>query len=266
MRRKLGIVAATAALCAPAASAQPSEADLAKQLSNPVASLISVPLQSNSDFGLGPDHDGFQNTLNVQPVVPISLSEDWNVISRTILPIVYQDHDVVPGGGAKLGIGDVTQSLFFSPKETGPLGVIWGAGPVFLLDTASDDRFGADEWAAGPTIVALRQSGPWTCGILANHLWGFADDEGRADVNATFLQPFLSYTTSTAFTLTLNTESSYDWEGGQWTVPINLVASQVVKIGSQRISIGLGGRYFAEAPEAGPRWGVRFVVTLLFPK
>jgi hypothetical protein len=259
------ILACGSAARAEDADAQSAEA-LAKQLSNPIASLISAPFQDNLDFGLGPDDDGFQNLLNIQPVIPISLSEDWNLISRTILPLVYQDHDVIPGGGAEFGLGDVVQSLFFSPVAGLPGGVIFGAGPVLLLDTATDDRFGSDQWGAGPTFVALRQAGGWTVGMLANHIWGFARDEDRRHVSTTFLQPFLSYNWKTGFGLTLNTESAYDWRAHQWTVPVNVIASQVLKLGPQRVSLAVGARYFAEAPATGPDWGLRFVVTLLFPR
>jgi hypothetical protein len=252
---------------APATSDEaPSAEDLAKRLSNPVASLISVPFQNNTEFGWGPDDGGVRNALNVQPVIPISLGAEWNLISRTILPVIWQDEDVVPGTGDEFGLGDTLQSLFLSPVEPGPAGLIWGVGPVLLLDTATEDVFGADQWGAGPTFVVLRQDAGWTYGMLANHIWSFAGDEGRSDVDATFLQPFLSHTWKSGTTLTLNTESTYDWEGEQWTVPLLLGVSQVLRVGGQMISLQLGGRWFAERPDGGPDWGVRFVLTLLFPR
>jgi len=235
--------------------------ELAKKLQNPVASLISVPFQHNFDFGLGPDDD-YRYTLNVQPVIPISLTKDWNLISRTILPVIYQP-ELVSGTGNTFGLGDTTQSLFLSPVESP---VIWGVGPVMLLPTATDDLLGGDQWGAGPTGVALKQSGHWTYGILANHIWSFGSDHDHADVNATFLQPFGSYTTKKATSFTLNTESTYDWTGSHWTIPFNLQVSQVLKLGKQPVSIGLGGRYYAEAPAQGPEWGIRLLFVLLFPK
>jgi hypothetical protein len=254
-----------ASVLGPAGVLAQTEEELAKQLSNPVASLISVPFQNNTDFGLGSGDDGVRNTLNIQPVIPISIAPEWNLISRTILPVIYQDDDAIAGEGSKFGLGDTTQSLFFSPVKP-THGWIWGVGPVLLLDTATDDLLGNDQWGAGPTFVVLRQDGGWTWGMLANHIWGFGEDESRQEVDATFLQPFLTHTWKNGVTVGVNTESSYDWEGGQWTVPINAFVARVVKIGGQRVQFTLGGRHYAEAPRRGPDWGVRAVVTLLFPK
>ena len=251
------------------AAAKPAEdsEELAKKLSNPVASLISVPLQSNFDFKIGPDDDGWRYQLNLQPVIPISLGEDWNVISRTIMPLVYQN-DIFPGAGDQFGLGDITQSLFFSPKAPSSFGgLIWGAGPVFLIPTATDDLLGSEKFGIGPTLVVLKQAGPWTVGILANHIWSVAGDDDRADISSTFLQPFVSYTTKDAWTFTLNTESSYDWKGEQWSVPVNAQVSKLVRFGKQPVSIGAGVRYWAESPECGPEgFGGRLIIAFLFPK
>jgi hypothetical protein len=241
-------------------------AELAKKLSNPVAALISVPFQLNYDRGIGPDGDGDRWLLNVQPVVPISLDENWNAISRTIVPLIWQN-DVSPGVGSDEGMGDIVQSVFFSPKAPTSDGWIWGVGPVFLFPTGTEDRLTGDKWGSGPTGVLLKQDGPWTYGILANHIWSFAGESDRADVSATFLQPFLSYTTPSAVTLTLNTESTYDWESKEWQVPINASISKVTKIGGQLLSFGGGVRYYADSTPNGPEgWGFRLTVTLLFPK
>jgi hypothetical protein len=245
--------------------AQHSEEDLAKQLQNPVAHLISVPLQNNYDAHLGRRGDGFRYTLNVQPVIPFSLNEKWNLITRTIMPVIQQD-EIFPGSGNQLGRGDILASLFFSPKLPGPGGIIWGLGPAFALPTATDELLGAEKFGLGPTAVLLKQSGPWTYGILANHIWSLTGTSHRENVNSTFMQPFLSYTFKNGVSLNANTETTYDWRHEQGTVPVNGLVSKVFKIGKQPVSLALGGKYFAEAPDGGPEWGVRVVVTFLFPK
>jgi hypothetical protein len=248
-----------------AANAQDQAAALAKKLSNPVAALISVPLQANLDQRFGPQRDGHRLQLNIQPVVPISLDAQWNLISRTILPLISQD-DVVPGTSAS-GLGDTVQSLFLSPVQPTAGGLIWGVGPVFLLPTGTQTQLSARKWGLGPTAVALKQDGAWTYGMLANHIWSVAGSDSRQDISTTFLQPFVSYTTPTAWTFTLNTESTYDWERERWAVPVNGVVSKLLKVGEQPLSIGAGLRWWAEGPEAGPHGlGFRLVVTFLFPK
>ena len=269
MSVKVGILSVALLLTAngmPAVvTAEESQAELAKKLNNPIAALISVPMQLSYDQEIGAGDDGHRYVLNIQPVIPFSLNENWNLISRTILPVIVQD-DIVPGSDQS-GIGDVTQSLFFSPKAPAAGGWIWGAGPVFLLPTASDDLLGGEKWGIGPTAVALKQASGWTYGALVNHVWSVAGDDDRNDISNTFLQPFLSYTTPRQTTYAINTESSYNWESDAWSVPINLMATQLFRIGKQPMSLQLGVRYWAESPESGPEgWGGRFTYTLVFPK
>lgn len=260
-----GIVALGAVSTAQAQEASDS-ADLAKKLNNPIAAMISVPFQFNYDSEIGPERDGERVQLNFQPVVPIQLSDDWNMISRTILPIIDQD-DIFPGAGSQFGFGDTTQSLFFSPAHVGESGIIWGLGPVFLVPTGTDELLSSEKWGAGPTLVVLRQSGGWTYGALMNHIWSFAGDQDRDDVSSTFLQPFLSYTTHDAWTFGINTESSYDWEAEQWSVPVNLTVSKVVTFGHQPVSLGGAVRYWADSTDGGPHgFGARAIVTFLFPE
>ncbi len=260
-------IAVAVAACALGAQAQQADeqAELAKKLANPVASLVSVPLQYNHDENIGPVGDGSKSVLNVQPVIPLSLSDDWNLITRTIIPLVDQV-DLPVKGQSESGLGDITQSFFFSPKE--PVGGwILAAGPVVLYPTASDSLLGGEKWGAGPTALALQQAGPWTYGVLANHLESFAGDDARADISTTFVQPFLSYVTKTKTTLGLNAESTCDWKDDQWTVPVNATVSQLLKIGPQILSLTVGARYWAEHGDNGPeRWGVRAGITLLFPR
>jgi len=224
------------ALSAAAQEAAPDQAaDLAKKLQNPVASLISFPLQSNFDFRIGPSDDGWRYTLNIQPVIPISIGSDWNLIVRTIIPYIHQedvfkgsalifeeDIDGVPVevtsarplGHVQDGLGDIIQSFFFSPKEP-VAGWILAAGPVFFYPSATDPLLGSEKWGAGPTGLILKQTGGWTYGILANQIWSFAGDAERRSVNATFVQPFIAYTTKTKTTFSLNTESTYNWNDSQ---------------------------------------------------
>ncbi|MEO0017421.1 MAG: hypothetical protein RLZZ522_704 [Verrucomicrobiota bacterium] len=238
------------------------EADFAKKLANPIADLISVPIQSNVDFGVGPG-DGTIWKTNIQPVFPFELTEHWNLISRTILPVIDQQGLAATGDALDAsGIGDITQSFFFSPKESSP---IWGVGPAFLIPTASDELLGTEKFGIGPTAVVLKMEGPWVFGGLANHLWDVAGDDDRDSVNATYLQPFVSYILPTKTTLTLNTETTYDWTHDQWTVPVNFIVSQMFKVGDQPMQAFIGARYYADKPDDGPEWGLRFGFTFLFP-
>lgn len=294
-----------ASLFAPICRAEESDAEIAQKLNNPVASLISVPFQMNWDFGMGPLDEGRQFKLNFQPVVPISLNNDWNLIVRTIVPYIHQE-DVFKGPLPKYpglpgdllapfpegvrdeldraaekafnkaarkrpvdrhqeGLGDITQSFFFSPKE--PVGGwILGFGPVFNYPSATDDLLGSEKWSAGPTLLLLKQKSGWTYGFLANHLWSFAGNEDRRSVNASFLQPFVSYTTKSHTTFGVNSEAIYDWNESQWTAPMNGFVTQLVRIGKMPVSFTAGGRYYAEGPSGAPEWGLRFIVTLVLPE
>lgn len=257
-----------AAMQDPQAPAAGSASEMAQKLSNPVADLISLPFQFNYVDGIGPQ-DASRFYLNFQPVIPISISEDWNVISRTIVPLTMEMEDAFLGVDSGSGLGDVLQSFFFSPKEPTERGLIWGAGPVLLLPTATEDSLGADQWAIGPTAVGLKQRGPWTYGVLGNHLWGFRHlgSENHPDVNATFVQPFVAYTTPTAWTFSLNSETTYDWEASEMVIPINALVSKLMKLGSTPIQYAFGLTYFAEDSDTSPEgFGFRFVVTPLLPK
>jgi hypothetical protein len=264
--RMFSLAISALALATPAWAQEDQAAELARKLSNPVASLISVPIQYNLDDYGGANDGASASRLVFQPVVPFSLNEDWNLITRTIIPVVDQK-DFPVATLNESGLSDITTSLFFSPKSPTAGGLIWGAGPIFLLPTATKDVLGTEKWGLGPTGVVLKQSGPWTVGILAGHIWSVAGKDSRADVSATNLQPFLTYTTKTHTTFALSSESAYDWKGEQWSVPLIVQVAQLFKVGPQIMQLAVGGKYWADSPENGPEgWGLRVQLTLLFPK
>ncbi|MDQ6436592.1 transporter [Mesorhizobium sp. LHD-90] len=255
---------ALAALLLSAPVARADDADeIAQKLSNPVAAMISLPFQFNADFGAGPDGKGESYNLKIEPVIPFRLTDDWNLISRTIIPVAG---NVGLPGDDVWGLGDISQSLFFTPAGSKPGDLIMGVGPIFLLPTATDDQLGSGKWGTGPTALVLRQTAPWTVGMLASHAWSFAGDSDRAEVNLTSLQPFLAYALGGGQTLSFNTETTYDWTAGEWTVPINAMYSKVFHIGAQAMSWQIGARYYAEKPEGGPDWGVRAGITFIIPE
>jgi hypothetical protein len=238
-----------------------AESSVAIKLQNPVPDLISVPLQNDFELGAGPGNP-FGYMLNVQPVIPFPLRPGVNMISRTIIPVIDQP-PLAAGVGRKVGLGDITQSFFFSPSKESA--VIWGVGPVIVLPTATDERLGTGKWSAGPTAVFLVQAHGWTAGALVNHVWSFTGDDSRRNISATFLQPFTAYTWPIAFSITAQTETTYDWKAKQWTVPLALGISQVVKLGPLPVSIGLFGRYWVEGSDASPTWAVRVPITFVLP-
>jgi hypothetical protein len=266
MRSSIVLASVAAILAAlPAAAQQSDQQALAKQLSNPVAALISVPFQLNYDSGFGTT-DADRWLLNFQPVIPFSISDNWNVISRTIIPFTSLG-GLTPGASTTTGIGTTTQSFFFSPKKPTAGGLIWGVGPAFGLP-ATDETLGPDVWSAGVTGVALKQTGRWTVGMLGNQLWSVSGGGDPGDeVNSMYLQPFVSYTTPTAVSFGLNSEATYNWNAEQWTASVNATVGKVTKLGKLPVQFTGGLRYWIDSPEPGPDgFGARFVMTFLFPK
>ncbi len=248
-------------------SAYAVDSDLAQKLANPVADIINVPFQLNYDEHLGAAENIERYQLNIQPVIPLKLNEDWNVISRTVLPVVYQQyHDVALRDD--WGVGDLTQSFFFTPDPKMTGGVIVGFGPVLLLPIASEKTLGADQYGLGPTVVALKQTqSGWTYGALANHIWAVEKKHGDTGINNTFLQPFLNYTSATAVTYSLNSESNYDWNSNDYSIPINLTATKLITLHQQPISVGGGVRYWAHDNDNSAKdFGIRLIASFIFPK
>jgi len=244
-------------------AAQGDDAELAKKLSNPISDLVSVPFQFNWEQNVGPAEQT-RFVLNVQPVMPFTLSSDLNLIARVIVPLVSQP-PLVEGGAPAFGVGDVLASFFFSPK---PGAFIWGVGPAVNLPSTTMPTLGTEKWCIGPTLVALRQEGPWTYGALWNQIWSFSGNSNRDDVSQMFLQPFLAYNTAEAVTITVQSETTANWEAPEkkWTVPINVIVSKLSSFGAFPASYAIGVGAFAAHPEIGPSWKVRAVITVLLPR
>lgn len=235
--------------------------DLSKLPANPIANLVSLPLQYNHDVGFGQNGRGSRDTLNVQPVFPITLSKDWNLISRSVVPLIH--HRSANGRTAR-GVGDVTQSFFLSPNAPTRNGWTWGVGPVIRVPTATDDRLGLEQWAAGPTAVALKKTdNGWIVGALANHVWSVSGGSDRPPISSTFLQPFASRGFAKGRSLSANIESTYDWKRQRWQVPVNVLVGQMIQLDGKRVNLQAGLRYHTASRDTGPDWGVRVMVTLL---
>ena len=260
-------------LLLPVVSLADDSEKIAKKLANPIADLLNIPFQFNFDNNASRYTDEFGNQtsgrrfqLNIQPVVPIVLNNDWNIISQSNIPIIDQ-HDIRPQSGTQSGLGDISQNLFLSPSMATESGVIWGIGSAFQLPTGTDALTSSRKWSMGPGAVVAQEKGHWFYGLLVNHVWSFAGSSRGKDVSATYLQPFVSYITSNAWTFTLVSEASYDWTNRSWTAPVDLVGVKVLEFGSKKISVGGGIRYWAASPESGPAdWGGRVTVTWIYSK
>lgn len=241
---------------------------LQKATQNPVASLISVPVQNNSNFGANPGYRT-QDVLNIQPVMPISISKDWNLLVRWIAPIVYQPVPNAPGTPetGEYGLGDMVPTFFISPKKPGKL--IWGVGPVLQLPTATNTFLGQGKLGVGPSIVALSQPGHWTLGVLANNVWSVAGGGSRPDVNQFLLQYFINYNLKKGWFITWQPILTANWEapsGNQWTVPFGGGLGRIMKLGNQPVL--LTGQFYGNAvhPVGTPAWSMKLQISFLFPK
>ena len=249
---------------APAAATTQADAeDLAKKLSNPISDLVSVPFQFNWEQGVGPD-DQTRFILNVQPVIPFKVGEETNLVMRVIVPFVSQP-PLFPGGEPTGGVSDILTSFFLAP-HTGSL--IWGVGPVFSLPSTAEPTLGTEKWSIGPTFVVLKQSGATTFGMLWNQVWSVSGNTQRADVNQMFLQPFAAYQATRTLTVTLQSESTANWEVDEdrWTVPINLIFAKLSSFGVFPASYQLGFGAFPVHPDIGPSWKIRGAIVVLLPR
>ena len=239
---------------------------LAQAAQNPVAAMISVPFQLNTSFGTLSPYDRTQNILNIQPVIPVSINKDWNLITRTIIPVVFQPD--YAASGSTTGLGDVNVSLFLSPAHPGKL--IWGVGLAMAFPTGSPVDLSAGKFTAGPTFVALRIAGPWVYGMLANNTWSYAGQVDKAAVNFFYSQIFVNYNfgktgwyATTAPVITANWEAS---SGNQWTVPLGGGGGKIVRLGKLPLNLGLQAYGYAVKPAGGPSWTLRSVVTVMLPR
>ena len=248
--------------------AQPSNSTeaLQKATQNPVADLISVPLQNNSNFGIG-SYDRTQNVLNIQPVIPTHLTQDWNLITRIIQPIVWQPNLDANSGGT-FGLGDMNPTFFFSPARPGRL--IWGVGPAFILPTATDPALGQGKWSIGPSFVALAQPGHWTLGVLVSNVWSFAGSSDRASVNQMLVQYFINYNLSQGWYVTVSPIITANWVASSakniWTVPFGGGVGRIMKFGLQPVNISAQVYANAVYPSGASPWGLRLQIAFLFPK
>ena len=241
-----------------------SASELAKKAQNPIASMISVPIQSNIDFDWGPNSDTFAVT-NIQPVLPFKLNDNWNLVTRTILPIVSQP-GLAPGQGRKWGTSDTLFTAFFVPAESGDW--TWGVGPVIQLPTTSNSRLGKDEWGAGVSAVALTMPGIWVVGGLVSNLWGISEDPGN-EINSLTFQPFVNYNIKNGLYLSFSPIITANWEassGQKWTVPIGGGVGKIFKIGSQAMNAQAHYYYNIKKPDITGDWSIRLQLQFMFPK
>lgn len=255
-----------AILALPILSQAEDESDLAKKTQNPVADLISIPFQNNMNFGLEPNHRT-QNVLNIQPVIPLNLTEDWNLITRTIMPVIKQP-DLRTTSDDTWGVGDINMSLFFSPAKSD--GFTWGMGPILQFPTGTDEVLSSRKWAAGPAGVGLFIEGPWVVGLLANNLWSYAGNDDRKNVSQFLAQYFVNYNLPKGWYLTSSPIITANWnaegQGNKWTVPVGGGFGKVFRLGKLPFNGNVSAFSNVVRPDSGPDWTFRVQLALLLPK
>ena len=247
---------------APTANGPAAASELAAKLTNPVADLISVPFQFNWNGGLGLDRKGSGFDMVVQPVVPLKLNSNWNYIVRPVVTLGVQNN---VNGYSGSGAGPVLVETFLSPKTDSKF--VWGVGPVVSTPALSGNRWGTAQTGAGVTAVGLYMNKPWTVGLLAYQTWDVGGSPEAGTANNTYWQPFLAYVTSNAWTFSLNTQSSFNWDSRRSQNPLNFSVSKLTHWGKLPVSLELGGRYFlSSVPGGASGWGVRAQITFLLPE
>jgi len=266
-----GMLALIAVLClAPGAPAhaEMSAEELAKLAQNPVGNLVSVPIQNNTNFNTGPQN-GTQNILNIQPVYPIELNPEWNLITRTILPLVWQPGSA-PGENTTFGLGDLQLSGFVSPSQPGPGGLIWGAGAIAQMPTDTNG-LGNKNWGLGPTAVVLKleKGNPWVYGLLVNNVWSLSSNE-RGGAYSNFLaQYFINYNFSGGTYISSAPVITANWKadsGQRWTVPFGAAVGHIFHLGKLPVNTQIGAYYNVVHPDNGANWQMRVQVQFMFPK
>jgi len=239
--------------------------ELTKQVQNPVSRLISVPLQNNSNFGIGP-LDRTQNVLNIQPVIPSRLGENWNLITRVVMPVVLRPN-LNQRDASIMGLGDINPTFFLSPARRGKL--IWGIGPDFVLPTATNSLLGQGKWSGGPAVVALVQPDPWSIGVLINNVWSFAGESDKPAVNQLLLQYFLNYNLKKGWYIALQPIITANWKatnGNTWTVPFGGGVGRVFRLVYQPVNVTLQFYGNAVHPAGASPWSMRVQMAFLYPK
>ena len=252
-----------AAESASSQTASDESTELAKKSQNPVADMISIPFQNNVFFGAGQKHAPIYN-MNIQPVIPFKLNEDWNLITRTVIPFISQPSQF-NGMDSSTGFGDINPTFYFSPSK--PSEWIWGIGPTLQLPTHTDDELGSDKWCVGPAVVVLRMQGQWVYGALLNNLWSVGGSGDK--VNKFLIQPFVNYNLPKGWYLTASPIITADWEaqsGQKWTVPLGGGIGRIIKMGKLPVNISLAAFSNVITPDYGPDWSLRFQIQFLFPK
>ncbi len=240
---------------------------LAKQTQNPIADLISLPIETAWNFDVG-DLNRTQTVVTVKPVYPQHINADWNWIHRLLVPTIDQPK-LVSGSSSKFGLGDTTYQGFLSPAKSE--GITWGVGPALTFPTATDDVLGTDKWTAGPAVVLLNSSGPWVYGSLLSNQWqiGSSDSSRRRVGNATF-QPFVNYNLSDGWYLSSAPVITANWKadhaGDAWTVPLGVGVGKVMRFSDQPVNISVRPYYNVHRPDGAARWSLLFQIQFLFPK